>query len=137
MQTNSENSSNYRIIHGDCVEQMQKLSDEGILVDAIITDPPYHLQSIVSRFGKTSLDDNNQTSQRGRDRADSYARAARGFMGKTWDGGDIANQVKTWELAFDLLKPGGYLLAFGGTRTFHRMTCAIEDAGFEIRDCLM
>ena len=132
MQINSENSK-FRIIHGDCIEQMQKLADEGLLVDSIVTDPPYHLQSIVSRFGKTSLDDDNSTSQRGRDRADGYARAARGFMGKTWDGGNIANEVETWELAYNLLKPGGHLLAFGGTRTFHNMTCAIEGVGTEYK----
>lgn len=60
-----------------------------------------------------------------------------GFMGKKWDGQGIANSVAMWSEALRVLKPGGYLLSFGGTRTYHRMTCAIEDAGFEIRDCLM
>lgn len=59
-----------------------------------------------------------------------------GFMGKKWDGTGIANDVDMWRQALRVLKPGGHLLAFGGTRTYHRMTCAIEDAGFEIRDCL-
>lgn len=58
------------------------------------------------------------------------------FMGKDWDR-DIAFQVGVWREVFRVLKPGGHMLAFGGTRTFHRLTCAIEDAGFEIRDCLM
>jgi len=45
--------------------------------------------------------------------------------------------VRQWSLeAYRVLKPGGHLLAFGGTRTFHRLTCGIEDAGFEVRDCL-
>jgi site-specific DNA-methyltransferase (adenine-specific) len=57
-------------------------------------------------------------------------------MGQTWDGGDIAFRAETWREAFRVLKPGGYLLAFSATRTYHRMTCAIEDAGFEIRDCI-
>ena len=57
------------------------------------------------------------------------------FMGKEWDRG--VPGVEFWQYAINALKPGGYLLAFGGTRTFHRMTCAIEDAGFEIRDCVM
>lgn len=59
-----------------------------------------------------------------------------GFMGKAWDGTGIAYQVDMWAAALRVLKPGGHLLAFSGTRTYHRMTCAIEDAGFEIRDCI-
>lgn len=59
-----------------------------------------------------------------------------GFMGKAWDGSGVAVQPQTWAAVARVLKPGAYLLAFGGTRTYHRMTCAIEDAGFEIRDCL-
>lgn len=58
-------------------------------------------------------------------------------MGKAWDNGAVAFDPATWEQALRVLKPGGHLLAFGGTRTFHRLTCAVEDAGFEIRDCLM
>ena len=58
-------------------------------------------------------------------------------MGKEWDGGDIAFRKETWELALQLLKPGGHLLAFSGSRTYHRMAVAIEDAGFEIRDQIM
>ena len=60
-----------------------------------------------------------------------------GFMGKFWDSTGIVFQVETWKRCFDVLKPGGYLLAFGGSRTFHRIACAIEDAGFEIRDTIM
>lgn len=59
------------------------------------------------------------------------------FMGKGWDNSGIAFQKETWEKCYDVLKPGGYLLAFGGSRTFHRIACAIEDAGFEIRDTIM
>ena len=60
-----------------------------------------------------------------------------GFMGKSWDSTGIAFQKETWELALQLLKPGGHLLAFGGSRTYHRMAVAIENAGFEIRDQIM
>ncbi len=60
-----------------------------------------------------------------------------GFMGKSWDSSGIAFQKSTWEKCFEVLKPGGYILAFGGSRTFHRIACAIEDAGFEIRDTIM
>ncbi len=59
-----------------------------------------------------------------------------GFMGKGWDASGIAFDVEFWREALRVLKPGGHLLAFGGTRTCHRMTCAIEDAGFEVRDSL-
>jgi len=60
-----------------------------------------------------------------------------GFMGKSWDASGIACDVEVWRQAFRVLKPGGHLLAFSGSRSYHRMTCAIEDAGFEIRDQIM
>ena len=59
-----------------------------------------------------------------------------GFMGKSWDASGIAYDLEVWRQALRVLKPGGYLLAYSATRTYHRMTCAIEDAGFEIRDCI-
>src|SRR3954471_23517901 len=59
-----------------------------------------------------------------------------GFMGKGWDATGIANSVEMWREAYRVLKPGGHMLAFSSTRTYHRMVCAIEDAGFEIRDCI-
>mgnify|MGYP000173823186 CR=1 FL=1 len=60
-----------------------------------------------------------------------------GFMGKSWDASGIAYNVEMWREALRVLKPGGHLLAFSGSRTYHRMACAIEDAGFEIRDQIM
>jgi site-specific DNA-methyltransferase (adenine-specific) len=57
-----------------------------------------------------------------------------GFMGKSWDNSGIAYSVELWQQCLRVLKPGGHLLAFGGTRTWHRLAVAIEDAGFEIRD---
>ena len=57
-----------------------------------------------------------------------------GFMGKHWDSTGIAYDAAVWAECLRVLKPGGYLLAFSGTRTYHRLACAIEDAGFEIRD---
>lgn len=60
-----------------------------------------------------------------------------GFMGKGWDQSGIANNVDLWREALRVLKPGGHLLAFSGARTYHRMVCAIEDAGFEVRDQIM
>jgi site-specific DNA-methyltransferase (adenine-specific) len=57
-----------------------------------------------------------------------------GFMGKHWDRSGVAFQPETWAAILRVLKPGAHLVSFGGTRTYHRMVCAIEDAGFEIRD---
>jgi len=59
-----------------------------------------------------------------------------GFMGKQWDGSGIAYDPTLWAQCLRVLRPGGHLLAFGGTRTYHRMAVAIEDAGFEIRDSI-
>ncbi len=59
-----------------------------------------------------------------------------GFMGKSWDSSGIAFDTEMWADLFKLLKPGGHLLAFSGSRTYHRMAVAIEDAGFEIRDMI-
>jgi site-specific DNA-methyltransferase (adenine-specific) len=60
-----------------------------------------------------------------------------GFMGKSWDSTGIAFNVEVWQQALRVLKPGGHLIAFSGSRTYHRMAVAIEDAGFEIRDQIM
>ena len=117
------------VINADCIEHMNTMPPDS--VDSIVTDPPYHLTSIVKRFGK----EGSAPAQFGTDGA--YARASRGFMGKEWDGGDIAFRTEVWEAALRVAKPGAYLLAFGGTRTFHRMAVAIEDAGWEIRDTVM
>ncbi len=57
------------------------------------------------------------------------------FMGKKWDY-DVPS-VELWREVFRVMKPGAHLLSFGGTRTYHRMVVAIEDAGFEIRDQVM
>lgn len=59
-----------------------------------------------------------------------------GFMGKSWDNTGIAYNVDMWKECLRVLKPGGHLLSFGGSRTYHRMACAIEDAGFEVRDMI-
>ena len=60
-----------------------------------------------------------------------------GFMGKQWDDTGIAYNIDMWKGVYRVLKPGGHLLSFGGSRTYHRMACAVEDAGFEIRDQIM
>jgi DNA modification methylase len=114
---------------GDCADVLKTLPDNS--VDACVTDPPYHLTSIVKRFGSEKA----APAQYGTNGA--YARASAGFMGKQWDGGDIAFRPELWAEVLRVLKPGGHLLAMGGGRTYHRMVCAIEDAGFEVRDQIM
>lgn len=114
------------LLAGDCMETLKGLPDASI--DACVSDPPYHLTSIVKRFGAEDA----APCKEGKTGA--YARASRGFMGKQWDGGDIAFRVELWAEVFRVLKPGAHVLAFSATRTYHRMACAIEDAGFEIRD---
>jgi site-specific DNA-methyltransferase (adenine-specific) len=114
---------------GDCLEVLKTLEDNS--VDSIVTDPPYHLTSITKRFGK----EGSAPAQYGTDGA--FARASKGFMGKEWDGGDIAFRTDVWKECYRVLKPGGHLLSFGGSRTYHRMAVAIEDAGFEVRDQIM
>ena len=118
----------FRLLKGDCLKTLQQLEDNSI--DAVLCDPPYHLQSIVKRF---SAEDAKE-AQYGKDGL--FQRASKGFMGKSWDGGDIAFRTDVWRECYRVLKPGGHLVAFGGTRTIHRITCAIEDSGFEIRDQL-
>jgi site-specific DNA-methyltransferase (adenine-specific) len=59
-----------------------------------------------------------------------------GFMGKKWDSSGIAYSVELWRECLRVLKPGGHLLSFGGTRTWHRVAVGIEDAGFEVRDSI-
>ena len=121
------------IIQGDCLIELKKLPSNS--VDSIVTDPPYHLVSIVKRFGKKG----SAPAKYGKD--GSFGRLSKGFMGKEWDGVDengigIAYNVDLWAECLRVLKPGGHLLAFSGTRTYHKMASAIEDAGFEVRDMI-
>jgi len=112
---------------GDCRDVLRTLPDNSI--DSVVTDPPYALVSIVKRFGSP-----NAAPAKGND---AYMRASAGFMGKTWDTGETAFSVDFWAQVLRVLKPGGHVAAFGASRGYHRMACAIEDAGFEIRDSLM
>lgn len=60
-----------------------------------------------------------------------------GFMSQSWDASGVSFQPETWAAVLRVCKPGAHLLAFGGSRTFHRLVCAVEDAGWEVRDVLM
>src|SRR5271166_401208 len=112
---------------GDCLEVIKGIADNSI--DSVVTDPPYALVSIIKRFGSDTAAPAQSNGPTG-----VYGRASAGFMGKKWDTGEVAFSPELWVEVLRVLKPGGHLAAFGGTRTYHRLACAIEDAGFEIRD---
>lgn len=129
MKIYSENK-NYKLYNGNMLDMLEVIEKESI--DSIVTDPPYGLTSITKRFGKEGAAPASTKNNDG-----SFARLSKGFMGKEWDGSGIEYNIDTWKKCYEVLKPGGYLLAFGGSRTYHRIACAIEDAGFEIRDTIM
>lgn len=116
---------------GDCREQIKTIADNSI--DAICTDPPYALESIVKRFGA----DNAAPATPKEGSAGAYARASRGFMNQIWDTGGVAFSPEFWRECLRVLKPGGHLIAFSGDRTYHHMATAIDAAGFEIRHSLL
>lgn len=120
-----ELGGNVWLLPGDCMKAMRRIKKNRI--DACVTDPPYHLTSIVKRFGKK----NAKPSGFGKD--GSFNRVAKGFMGQQWDGGDVAFRKETWLEVYRVLKPGAHLVAFCGDKNYHRLACAIEDAGFEVR----
>lgn len=107
---------------GDCREVVPA-AVEPESIDSIVTDPPYDLVSGDRRSPRRAS-------------PNPAVRCGGGFMGMGWDATGVAFDVRTWEVAYAALKPGGHLVAFGGTRTWHRIACAVEDAGFEIRDTL-
>jgi site-specific DNA-methyltransferase (adenine-specific) len=119
-----------RVIAGDCLAEMAALARAGSQVDSVVTDPPYHLTETPVR-----RDIPHGVLFPPRSAAHKATRA--GFMGQAWDGGDIAFRPETWAAAASVLRPGGFVLAFGGTRRFHRLACAIEDAGLIIQDTIM
>ena len=120
------------IVNADCIEHLKTIEDN--YFDSVVTDPPYHLTSIVKRFGPGQKGINNQDTKMGRN--GPYHRAATGFAGQTWDGGDIAFTTDLWKEVYRTIKPGSVLLAFAATRNYHRMATAIEDSGFEIFDMI-
>lgn len=129
------------VICGDCVEVMAAAKAEGSF-DAIITDPPYGLEFMGKEWdrlwdGRDSADNQHLANPR------KTKHTNRGYAGmlnnpSSYKAGLAAQHWHyRWAVeALRVLKPGGHLAAMGGTRTVHRLTCALEDAGFEIRDCI-
>jgi site-specific DNA-methyltransferase (adenine-specific) len=118
------------VLHGgDCREVVKTLPDNSL--DSVVTDTPYALESVIKRFG----DENAAPVIPGKTGA--YARASRGFMGQKWDTGEVAHDPAFWRDWYRVLKPGAYIAAFGGDRTYHRLASAIEGAGFEIRHTVL
>ncbi|WP_438852643.1 DNA-methyltransferase [Brevundimonas nasdae] len=116
------------VICGDSREVLRELAPDSL--DGCACDPPYALVSIGKRFGAIGAAPAKVGA------SGAYARASAGFMGQQWDTGETAFDPAFWVEVLRVLKPGAHIVAFGGTRTYHRLVCAIEDAGFEIRDQL-
>lgn len=129
-----------RVIVGDCLRAMTSL--EANSVDAVVTDPPYGIGFMGKEWDGDEIERAAaKWREIGRDNRTHHERGASMHAG-SYDLSLTGNQafqvwVEQWgRECLRVLKPGGYLLAFGGTRTFHRLTCALEDAGFEIRDSI-
>jgi site-specific DNA-methyltransferase (adenine-specific) len=120
---------NAELWQGDCLDVLRTLPD--CSVDSIVTDPPYGLTA--NKKGGSGVASINLDSPYGRSRIGT-GNGSGGFMGMKWDR-DVPS-VEVWRECLRVLKPGGHLLAFAGTRTQHRMAVRIEDGGFEIRDMI-
>ncbi|MFG8756575.1 site-specific DNA-methyltransferase [Pseudomonas aeruginosa] len=119
----------YTLHLGDCLQVLKTFPDNSF--DSVVTDPPYGLTT--NKKGGTGVASVNLDSPYGRSRIGT-GNGAGGFMGMKWDS-DVP-PIEVWTECLRVLKPGGYLLAFAGTRTQHRMALRIEEAGFEIRDMI-
>ncbi len=126
---------------GDCLDIMAAMSDAS--VDAIVTDPPYGLEFMGREWDSFKPSAARIRQSSARDKKPGVAHnASTSLVTRNVPDAYVAGQpFQRWCEAWAreclrVLKPGGYLLAFGGTRTYHRLTCGIEDAGFEIRDSL-
>ena len=122
-----------KLYHGDCLDVLRAMPD--CSVDAVVTDPPYGLEFMGKEWdGADGFRRSLNPNDAGRDNA--FGRSSRtspeyraGALFQEW--------CEAWTAeCLRVLKPGGHLLAFGGTRTWHRLACAVEDAGFEVRDSI-
>jgi DNA modification methylase len=133
MEAGSARAPDWNVIEGDCVEAMRAMPEAS--VDAVVCDPPYGLEFMGKEWDRLGgqhwrTDRSPDTTGRGSwfgDNHDSPRYGGSPHRQQEWH--------EAWAReALRVLKPGGHLLAFGGTRTYHRLACAVEDAGFEIRD---
>lgn len=125
------------LFHGDCLEVMRTLPDAS--VDAVVTDPPYGLEFMGKDWDapwKTGNGFRRSENPADADRENVFGRQSK--RGPEYVAGVGFQQwCELWTAeCLRVLKPGGHLLAFGGTRTWHRLACAVEDAGFEVRDSI-
>ena len=114
-----------KVIHGDCIETMNQMEPES--VDAIVTDPPYGLSNTTPAQVADTI-----TKWAGGDR--DHVPTGRGFMGKSWDA--FVPPPAVWDECLRVLKPGGHMVVFAGSRTQDLMGLSIRLAGFEMRDSL-
>lgn len=128
--------------HGDCLEVMRTLADNS--VDSVVTDPPYGIRFMGKAWDGQDIE-RRAAERRAAASSDPQATDKGGHKSTAAEAGKydlsplamLAFQAfsEDWAReAFRVLKPGGYLLTFASTRTYHRMTCGVESAGFEIRD---
>lgn len=132
-----EEIGNATLINADCRDAMRAMDENSI--DAVVCDPPYGLTQGNRKVPPPHNPDSPFSRCRMGVNGDTLAvpkqSTAGGFMGMGWDHGVPGTEF--WIEALRVAKPGAHLLAFGGTRTFHRLMAAIEDAGWEIRDTIM
>lgn len=132
----------HEIHNGDCAEVMASMGDNS--VDAIVTDPPYGLSFMNKEWDSFGTDTRQPGDEHYWVPDNPYGRSKARY-GWNQDKSKLAASNRAFQdgmtpifvEALRVAKPGAHLLCFGGTRTFHRMACAIEDAGWEIRDCIM
>jgi DNA modification methylase len=131
------------LYQGDCLDVLAELPDAS--VDSVVTDPPYGLEFMGKDWDKFGRDTSNGyrekpriTNRPGRDGTlSAYTGASGNGVNHFQAGPPFQRWCELWATeCLRVLKPGGHLLAFGGTRTWHRLACAVEDAGFEIRDSI-
>jgi len=128
------------ILHcGDCLQVLATIAENSI--DALVTDPPYHLTSIVKRFGAENsapVKVSEFYQENGESKGSSpYKRSSVGFMGQRWDGGDIAFDPETWRAVLRVLKPGAHACVFCIPKHVGFVQVAMQKAGFEFRDVVV
>lgn len=134
-----------RLEHGDCAEVMASMESNS--VDAIVTDPPYGLAFMGAEWDSFGASTGRESVDERRDKMNEYLGAnavvpafasSHSHMPKLSEMREFQKRMTPiFAEALRVAKPGAHLLCFGGTRTFHRMACAIEEAGWKVKDCIM